>query len=194
MIFIKRMREFHRRTENAACLMADRRQRRQRFSRGEGKSAGDRGRHTAGGRSLMPCRRVGQRTLARTASAATRSRTNDPANIQSKNITGSSFRLFLEPRFPGSGWPTCFLPPMNEGKRGFEGQKFAHTAGPLDHTASMVEGLSLAEQISAPTKLQSTGQRWVFECFLRCRWVSAHHGEKQRKDALSGVFALVHRW
>lgn len=35
------------------------------------KSAGDRGRHTAGGRSLMPCRRVGQRTLARTASAAT---------------------------------------------------------------------------------------------------------------------------
>lgn len=93
-----------------------------------GKSTGDRGRHTAGGRSLMPCRRVGQRTLARTASAATRSRTNDPANIQSKNITGSSFRLFLEPRFPGSGWPTCFLPPMNEGKRGFEGQKFAHTA------------------------------------------------------------------
>lgn len=93
-----------------------------------GKSAGDRGRHTAGGRSLMPCHRVGQRTLARTASAATRSRTNDPANIQSKNITGSSFRLFLEPRFPGSGWPTCFLPPMNEGKRGFEGQKFAHTA------------------------------------------------------------------
>ena len=92
------------------------------------KSTGDRGRHTAGGRSLMPCRRVGQRTLARTASAATRSRTNDPANIQSKNITGSSFRLFLEPRFPGSGWPTCFLPPMNEDKRGFEGQKFAHTA------------------------------------------------------------------
>lgn len=93
-----------------------------------GKSTGDRGRHTAGGRSLMPCRRVGQRTLARTASAATRSRTNDPANIQSKNITGSSFRSFLEPRFPESGWPTCFLPPMNEGKRGFEGQKFAHTA------------------------------------------------------------------
>lgn len=52
----------------------------------------------------------------------------------------------------------------------------------------------MAEQISAPTKLQSTGQRWVFECFLRCRWVSAHHGEKQRKDALPDIFALVHRW
>ena len=128
MIFIKSMREFHRWTKNAACLMAGRRQRGSGFSRGEGKSAGDRGRHTAGGRSLMPCRRVGQRTLARTASAATRSRTNDPANIQSKIITGSSFRSFLEPRFPGSGWPTCFLPPMNEGKCGFEGQKFAHTA------------------------------------------------------------------
>ena len=43
-------------------------------------------------------------------------------------------------------------------------------------------------------KLQSTCQRWVFECFLRCRWVSAHHGEKQRKSTLSGIFALVHRW
>ena len=64
---------------------------------GGGKSTGDRRRHTAGGRSLMPCHRVGQRTLARTASAATRSRTNDPANIQSKNITGSSFRVFLVP-------------------------------------------------------------------------------------------------
>ena len=147
-----------------------------------GKSTGDRGRHTAGGRSLMPCRRVGQRTLARTASAATRSRTNDPANIQSKNITGSSFRLFLEPRFPGSGWPTCFLPPMNEGKRGFEGQKFAHTASsPSTIRQVWSRGFSLAERISAPTKLQSTCQRWVFECFLRCRWVSVHHGEKQRK-------------
>ena len=149
------MREFHRRTENAACLMADRRQRRQRFSRGEGKSAGDRGRHTAGGRSLMPCRRVGQRTLARTASAATRSRTNDPANIQSKNITGSSFRLFLEPRFPGSGWPTCFLPPMNEGKRGFEGQKFAHTAGPHHPNANIGEGGYVGAQNYSPTKKQN---------------------------------------
>ena len=160
-----------------------------------GKSMGDRGRHTAGGRSLMPCRRVGQRTLARTASAATRSRTNDPANIQSKNITGSSFRSFLEPRFPGSGWPTCFLPPMDEGKRGFDGQKFAHTASsPLTIWQVCPAGLSLSERISAPTKLQSTCQRWLFECFLRCRWVSAHHGEKQRKDALPDIFALVHRW
>ena len=155
-----------------------------------GKSTGDRGRHTAGGRGLIPCRRVGQRTLARTASAATRSRTNDPANIQSKNITGASFRLFLEPRFPGSGWPTCFLPPMNEGKRGFEGQKFAHTAGAPRPYGKYGRG----ERISAPTKLQSTCQRWVFECFLRCRWVSAHHGEKQRKNTLPDAFALVHRW
>lgn len=123
------------------------------------KSAGGRGRHAAGGRSLMLCRRVGQRTLARTASAATRSRTNNPANIQSKNITGSSFRLFLEPRFPGSGWPTCFLPPMNEGKRGFEGQKFAHTAGPLDHTASMVKGLSF----KTAKHLPAMGFRVFFE-------------------------------
>lgn len=159
--------------------MKGRRQRRQRFSRGGGKSTEDRGRHTAGGRSLMPCRRVGQRTLARTVSAATRSRTNDPANIQSKNITGSSFRLFLEPRFPESGWPTCSLPPMTSVV--LRGRNSPILRGPLDHTASMVEGLSLAERISAPTKLQSTCQRWVFECFLRCRWVSAHHGEKQRK-------------
>lgn len=162
---------------------------------GGGKSAGDRERHAAGGRSLTPCRRVVQRTLARTASAATRSRTNNPANIQSKNITGSSFKLFLEPRFLGNGWPTCFLPSMNEGKHGFDGQKFAHTASsPLAIRRVCPAGLSLSERISAPTKLQSTCQRWVFECFLRCRWVSAHHGEKQRKDALSGVFALVHRW
>lgn len=33
MILIKSMREFHRWTKNAACLMAGRRQRRQRFSR-----------------------------------------------------------------------------------------------------------------------------------------------------------------
>ena len=171
--------------------MVGRRQRGSGFSHAGTNQRGNRGRHTAGGRSLMPCRRVGQRTLARTASAATRSRTNDPANIQSKNITGSSFRLFLEPRFPGSGWPTCSLPPMNEGKRGFEGQKFAHTASiPLTIRQVWSRGFSLAERISAPTKLQSTCQRWVFECFLRCRWVSAHHGEKQRKDALPDIFAL----
>jgi hypothetical protein len=32
---------------------------------------------------------------------------------------------------------------------------------------------------------------------LRCRWAGAHQGEKskkRRKDALSGVFALVERW
>lgn len=128
MILIKNMNNFHIRIKMTSAHEG------QAAEEGKvqpwgGKSTGDRGRHTAGGRSLMPCRRVGQRTVARTASAATRSRTNDPANIQSKNITGSSFRLFLEPRFPEIGWPTCFLPPMNEGKRGFEGQKFAHTAG-----------------------------------------------------------------
>ena len=127
MILIKSMNNFHIRIKMTSVHEG------QAAEKGKvppwgGKSTGDRGRHTAGGRSLMPCRSVGQRTLARTASTATRSRTNNPANIQSKNITGSSFRLFLEPRFPGSGWPTCFLPPMNESKRGFEGQKFAHTA------------------------------------------------------------------
>lgn len=131
-----------------------------------GKSTGDRGRHTASGRSLMPCRRVGQRTLARTASAATRSRTNDPANIQSKNITGSSFRSFLEPRFPGSGWPTCFLPPMNEGKRGFEGQKFAHTAS---------SSLTIRQ-------VWSRGFPWLNEFLLR------QNCKAQASDGFSSVF------
>ena len=127
MIFIKSMNNFHIRIKMTSAHEGQATEE-VKVQPWGGKSTGDRRRHTAGGRSLMPCHRVGQRTLARTASAATRSRTNDPANIQSKNITGSSFRLFLEPRFPGSGWPTCFLPPMNEGERGFEGQKVAHTA------------------------------------------------------------------
>lgn len=143
----------------------------------------------------MPCRRVGQRTLARTASAATRSRTNDPANIQSKNITGSSFRLFLEPRFPGSGWPTCSLPPMNEGKRGFEGQKFAHTASsPSTIRQVWSRGFPWLNKFLLRQNCKAPASDGFPSVFLRCRWVSAHHGEKQRKDALPDIFALVHRW
>lgn len=143
----------------------------------------------------MPCRRVGQRTLARTASAATRSRTNDPANIQSKNITGSSFRLFLEPRFPGSGWPTCSLPPMNEGKRGFEGQKFAHTASsPSTIRQVWSRGFPWLNKFLLRQNCKAPASDGFSSVFLRCRWVSAHHGEKQRKDALPDIFALVHRW
>jgi len=69
----------------------------------------------------------------------------------------------------------------------------------LDNTAVFSAGLSLSGHISAPTKLPAPGSD-VFSSdfwFLRRRWADAQQGEKgkkRRKDALSGVFALVNRW
>ena len=63
-----------------------------------------------------------------------------------------------------------FLPSLDKGRHGFDGQKCLHLTG-MDFRVIFV--------------------------FLRCRWAGAHQGEKskkRRKDALSGVFALVERW
>ena len=59
---------------------------------------------------------------------------------------------------------------MDKGKHGFDGQKYLHLTG-MDFRVIFV--------------------------FLRCRRAGARQGEKskkRRKDALSGVFALVERW
>jgi hypothetical protein len=69
----------------------------------------------------------------------------------------------------------------------------------LDNTAVFSAGLSLSGHISAPTKLPAPGSDVFSSDFwcLRRRWADAQQGEKgkkRRKDALSGVFALVNRW
>ena len=69
----------------------------------------------------------------------------------------------------------------------------------LDNTIVFSAGLSLSGRISAPAKLPAPDRDGFSSdfCFLRRRWAGAHQGEKskkRRKDALSGVFALVERW
>ena len=92
------------------------------------------------------------------------------------------------------------LPSLDKGRHGFDGQKWAHTASsPLTIRQVFSAGLSLSGRISAPAKLPAPDRNGFSSdfCFLRRRWAGAHQGEKskkRRKDALSGVFALVERW
>lgn len=92
------------------------------------------------------------------------------------------------------------LPSLDKGRHGFDGQKWAHTASsPLTIRQVFSAGLSLSGRISAPAKLPAPDRNGFSSdfCFLRRRWAGAHQGEKskkRRKDALSGVFALVKRW
>ena len=95
------------------------------------------------------------------------------------------------------------VPSLDKGRHGFDGQKWAHTASsPLTIRQVFSAGLSLSGRISAPAKLPAPDRNGFSSdfCFLRRRWAGAHQGEKgkkgkkRRKDALSGVFALVERW
>ena len=93
-----------------------------------------------------------------------------------------------------------YIPSLDKGRHGFDGQKWAHTASsPLTIRQVFSAGLSLSGRISAPAKLPAPDRNGFSSdfCFLRRRWAGAHQGEKskkRRKDALSGVFALVNRW
>ena len=93
-----------------------------------------------------------------------------------------------------------FLPSIDKGRHGFDGQKCAHTASStLEIQQVFPAGLFLSGHISAPAKLPAPDRDGFSSdfCFLRRRWAGAHQGEKskkRRKDALSGVFALVERW
>ena len=107
------------------------------------------------------------------------------------------------------------LPSVDKGKHGFDGQKCAHTASsPLTIRQVFSAGLSLSGHISAPAKLYApasdgfSSDFWLLRrrraesAYIRrcCRatflWSEAdarqgEKGKKRRKDALSGVFALV---
>ena len=102
---------------------------------------------------------------------------------------------------PGiSGQCYARIPSDDKSRHGFDGQKWAHTASsPLTIRQVFSAGLSLSGRISAPAKLPAPDRNGFSSdfCFLRRRWAGAHQGEKskkRRKDALSGVFALVKRW
>ena len=92
------------------------------------------------------------------------------------------------------------LPSIDKGKHGFDGQKCAHTASsPLAIRQVLPAGLFLSGHISAPTKLLTPASDVFSSDFwlLRRRLAGASQGEKgkkHRKDALSGVVALVNRW
>ncbi len=91
-------------------------------------------------------------------------------------------------------------PSVNKGRHGFDGQKYAHTAMPLDNTASILfesflvcPHLELRQNCLAPVSDEFSSDF----CFLRCRRAGARQsekGKKRRKGTLSGVFALVNRW
>jgi hypothetical protein len=89
------------------------------------------------------------------------------------------------------------VPSVNKGKHGFDGQKCAHTASsPLTIRQVFSAGLSLSGHISAPAKLYAPASGGFSSDFwlLRRRRAGARQGEKgkkRRKDALSGVLALV---
>ena len=88
-------------------------------------------------------------------------------------------------------------PSIDKDTHGFDGQKNAHAASkPLPIHKVLPAGFSLPERFSAPAKLLApdsdgfSGDFWL----LSRRCVVTHQDEKDkkhRKDALSGVCALV---
>jgi hypothetical protein len=93
-----------------------------------------------------------------------------------------------------------FIPSVDKGRHGFDGQKYAHTASsPLEIRQVFPAGLSLSGHISArqncfaPASDGFPSDFWL----LSRRRAGARQGEKgkkRRKGALAGVFALVNRW
>ena len=93
-----------------------------------------------------------------------------------------------------------FIPSVDKGSHGFDGQKYAHTASsPLEIRQVFPAGLSLSGHISArqncfaPASDGFPSDFWL----LSRRWAGARQGEKgkkRRKGALASVFALVNRW
>ena len=120
-----------------------------------------------------------------------------------KKVVYHFFDKLERPSAAHCGWAffeETVLPSLDKGRHGFDGQKWAHTASsPLTIRQVFSAGLSLSGRISAPAKLPAPDRNGFSSdfCFLSRRWAGAHQGEKskkRRKDALSGVFALVERW
>ena len=100
----------------------------------------------------------------------------------------------------GAGQTTIIVPSVDKGRRGFDGQKCAHTASsPLEIRQVFPAGFSLSGHISARQNCFAPAAMDFQAIFWLLRAAGGLVPAKVRRTkiaakALTGVFALINRW